>query len=117
MEIKFYRGDILIPLKQKALRYLMETLDPRGEDSFMRWNFFDPILDSREYTDPSTFEKRAIEILTKDPELKSGFERWRTEHPDQAASNYGQIRYIYTHSEWAEKTYRRYPVYRIKAGK
>lgn len=112
-KLQFYSGDMIIPSRQAGKRYLMETLDPRAEDSFLKWNFFDPILDRREYIDPSRFEKWAVEILANDPELKKGFEKWKTENPESAAISYYQLQFIYTHSEWAEQTHRRYPVYRI----
>ena len=53
---------MLVPSRQEGIRYLLEVLDPRGEDSFMKWNFFDPVLDRREYIDPSRFEQKALEI-------------------------------------------------------
>ena len=79
----------------------------------MLWNFFDPVLDRREYIDPSIFEKTAIGILENDPELRSRFEKRKIEDPQFAQSGRAQMYFIYTNSEWAEKTYRRYPVYRI----
>src|SRR5690606_16794596 len=43
-KIRFLKGDYYIELNQPANRYLVETLDPRGGDSFFAWNFFDGIL-------------------------------------------------------------------------
>lgn len=112
-DIRFFKGDVMIPLNQPGNRYLMETLDPRGSDSFMAWNFFDPILERREYIDPATFENRAADILRNDPELRSRFEKRKTEDPEFASSDRAQLYFIYTNSSWSEKTYRRYPVYRV----
>jgi hypothetical protein len=112
-DIRFYTGDVIVPLNQPGNKYLMEMLDPRGEDSFMRWNFFDPILERREYIDPSTFEERAEKILEVDPELRSRFEKLKSEDPAFNASDLYQMYFIYTNSQWAEPTYRRYPVYRL----
>jgi hypothetical protein len=114
-EIQFYKGDVIIPLHQEGLPYLMETLDPRGQDSFMVWNFFDPILDRREYIDPAIFEQTAIEILKNDAGLRSRFEKRKVEDPGFAQSGRAQLYFIYTNSEWAEKSYRRYPVYRMSS--
>src|SRR5690606_6108423 len=43
-EITFRKGDYLISTQQKAVRYLLETLEPTAPDSFFNWDFFDTIL-------------------------------------------------------------------------
>ena len=40
-ELSFRAGDYLIHTNQTALRYLLETLEPQGPDSFFNWNFFE----------------------------------------------------------------------------
>ena len=42
-------GDWIIPTKQKAIEYLVQTLEPDAYDSFFSWNFFDEILFRNEY--------------------------------------------------------------------
>lgn len=112
-EVHFYRGDRIIPMNQPGNRYLMQTLDPRGGDSFMQWNFFDPVLERREYFDRATFDDKAMQILESDPMLKAQFELRKAGDPDFASSHNGQLSFIYQNSPWSEKTCRRYPVYRV----
>ena len=38
--IKFLKGDYLIELNQPNNRYIIEMLEPTGDDSFFAWNFF-----------------------------------------------------------------------------
>lgn len=37
--IKFLKGDYIIPVNQRANRYIIEMLEPTGDDSFFAWNF------------------------------------------------------------------------------
>ena len=112
-DIQFYKGDVIISLDQPGNHYLMETLDPRATDSFMRWNFFDPILNRGEYFDRLTFEQKAIDLLKNEPAVKARFEEKKANDPEFAASDYAQIYFLFTQSPWADKSYRRYPVYSI----
>lgn len=112
-KIQFYAGDLLIPVRQKRMKYLLETLEPKAADSFFRWNFFDAILDAREYFSNYGFEKNAIRYLETHPEFRQKFEAKKASDPEFAKNHRAQLAYIYYNTEWAEKSYRRYPVARI----
>ena len=112
-ELDFYQGDLLIPLNQKARDYLVQTLEPEGEDSFFNWNFFDSILSRKEYFSPYVFEAKAMEILAMDSDLQKEFNNKKEEDPDFAANHYAQLKFIYEHSPYAENVYKRYPVARL----
>jgi hypothetical protein len=60
--ITFRKGDWYIPLNQTANRFLIETLEPQGEDSYFAWNFFDPILGQKEGCSDYAFEDIAAEF-------------------------------------------------------
>ncbi|HEX7845421.1 MAG TPA: M14 family zinc carboxypeptidase, partial [Chitinophagaceae bacterium] len=47
-KIQFKKGDWYIALNQSANRFLIETLEPQGEDSYFAWNYFDAILGQKE---------------------------------------------------------------------
>jgi hypothetical protein len=40
-KVKFYAGDYVVYVNQPINRYIVETLEPQGVDSFFAWNFFD----------------------------------------------------------------------------
>ncbi len=111
--VKLWRGDYIIPVDQPGNKYLVQTLEPDAPDAFFAWNFFDPVLDRREYFSPSTFEEKAAEVLKNDPQLKKAFEEKRKSDSAFAASRYRQLSYIYTHSPWLEDSWMRVPVYRL----
>ncbi|MFO7935029.1 MAG: M14 family zinc carboxypeptidase [Bacteroidales bacterium] len=110
--IRFLAGSYLIPVRQQAIEYLVQTLEPQGYDSFFSWNFFDAVLSRKEYFSPYVFEETARRLLEEDPALRREFESLRSGDSLFRANPYLQLRYIYERSPWSEPTYRRYPVCR-----
>jgi hypothetical protein len=111
--LRFLKGDLLIPLKQDAREYLIQTLEPEGEDSFFNWNLFDSILSRKEYFSPYVFEEIAIDLLAKDPALAEEYRLRKEKDIDFANDHYAQLRFIYERSPWSEPSYKRYPVVRL----
>jgi hypothetical protein len=115
-KLRFMEGDYLIPARQKAIEYLVQTLEPGAYDSFFNWNFFDDILFRNEYFSPYIFEETAEKLLEEDPALRRAFRQKKREDEDFAGNAYLQLKFIYEHSPWSEPTYRRYPVFRWNPG-
>lgn len=111
--VKISAGDFLVSTDQSGVKYLLETLEPEAVDSFFNWNFFDAILSQKEYYSPYVFEDTAAELLKSNKALKTAFEMEKA--LDEKLSNDGaaQLEYIYRNSEYFEKSYMRYPIYRI----
>ncbi len=112
-QVQLFAGDFIIPVRQKAIEYLVQTLEPMGYDSFFSWNFFDEVLFRNEYFSPYIFEETAEKLLREDSELRQEFELKNSEDSLFAGNPYQQLRFIYERSPWSEKTYMRYPVYRL----
>lgn len=112
-----YKGDFLIPTNQPANRYLIETLEPQAQDSFFCWNFFDSILDQKEYFSDYIFEDTAAELLRNDPALRQQLADKRAADKAFAESANAQLDFIYKQTPYFEKTVNRYPVYRLEANR
>nr|WP_321414121.1 M14 family metallopeptidase [uncultured Allomuricauda sp.] len=112
-KIQFREGDLLIPTRQPGIRYLMETLEPQGADSFFNWNFFDTVLQRKEGFSPYVFEDVAIEMLQKDSLLRQEFETKKEAELNFANNWYAQLNWIFERSEHFEEAYLSYPVYRV----
>jgi hypothetical protein len=112
-KIGFYSGDLVIPVRQEKMAYIIEMLEPGAGDSFFRWNFFDAALDSREYFSSYGFEENALKYLKEHPEFNRQFQQKRKEDKEFAGDHRAQLSWIYNNSEWAEESHRRYPVCRI----
>jgi hypothetical protein len=112
-KVQLLAGDWIIPTRQHAIEYLVQTLEPRGYDSFFSWNFFDEVLFRNEYFSPYIFEETAEALLKNESQLKKEFKEKKKDDPKFSKSAYQQLRYIYERSPWSESTYMRYPVYRL----
>ena len=110
------KGDLWIPTRQEARRYILESLEPEASDSFFNWNFFDPILQQKEGFSAYVFEDLAAEILESEPELREAFEKKKQEDADFSSSAYAQLQWIYRSSDFYEKAHNTYPVSRIETG-
>ncbi|TPD73511.1 M14 family metallopeptidase [Flavobacterium microcysteis] len=112
-KVLFKKGDFLIKTQQPGVKYLLETLEPQGNDSYFVWNFFDSVLQQKEYFSAYVFEDLAKQLLNKNPEMKAEFEKKKSEDPKFADSGEAQLDWIYRHSDYYEKSHMEYPVYRI----
>lgn len=111
--VSFRRGDYYIPLNQRANRFLIETLEPNAEDSYLAWNFFDPILGQKEGFSDYVFEETAVEYLKKHPEVKTKIEERKQQDSSFAQSARVQLNFVYQNSPYFEPAYMQYPVYRV----
>jgi hypothetical protein len=112
-KIQYYAGDLVIPVRQEKIKYLLEMFEPKATDSFFRWNFFDNILDQREYFSSYGFEKNALNYLNDHPEFKAEFMKIRVQDSTLIGNHRAQLAWIYNNSVWLEKSWKRYPVGRI----
>ena len=113
MKVKCYAGDYVVYTNQALNRYIVETLEPQGVDSFFAWNFFDSMLGEKEGFSNYVFEDVAADLLKKDPELRKKLDDEKAKDPKLAASAQMQLTFVYHNSPYFEKTYLRYPVGRI----
>lgn len=111
--VKFRKGDYLVSTKQEGVKYLLETLEPEATDSFFNWNFFDAILGQKEYFSDYVFEDTAAELLKKNPQLKSEFEKKKAADKKFAEDGNAQLDWVYKNSEYYEGSVGLYPIYRI----
>lgn len=111
--LQFYKGDILIPCNQKNIRYIIETLEPQAVDSYFTWNFFDGVLQQKEWFSDYAFEPKAKQILAENDKLRAEFEAKQKNDSLFRKNNFDQIYFIYKRSKYYEKSAFRYPIYRL----
>jgi len=112
-KIKFLKGDYFISMNQSANRYIIEMLEPTGDDSFFAWNFFDAILQQKEGYSDYRWEDLAAEVLKNNTDLKDKLEDKKKADPKFAANGPAQLDFIYKNSPYYEPGHNRYPVYRL----
>ncbi len=111
---RFLKGDYLIYLDQPANRYLVEMLEPTGDDSFFAWNFFDGILQQKEGYSDYRWEDLAADVLRKDTTLAGQLAEKKAKDPKFAGDSGAILDFIYKNSAFYEKAHLQYPVYRIE---
>ena len=111
--MRFHKGDVVVYTDQPANRYIVETLEPQGPDSYFAWNFFDGILQQKEYFSSYVFEDLAEAFLEENPTLKAELEQKKSADEAFANSARAQLDFIYKQSPYYEPTHMRYPVGRL----
>ena len=112
--IGFEAGDILVNVRQERALFLANALLPEMEDSYFRWNFFDSYLSQKEGYSDYVFEDMAVQILSRNSELKKAFELKKLEDKQFGLDGDAQLDYIYKHSENFELNSYCLPIYEIK---
>jgi hypothetical protein len=104
----------LIDLNQAKRRFLIETLEPESPDSYFNWNFYDEILQQKEWFSSYVFETEAEELL-KDPKIKAEFEQMKASDSSFAINANAQLYFLYQRSEHYERNHHMiYPVFRVE---
>ena len=112
-KMHFLKGDYMILLNQPANRYLVEMLEPTGDDSFFAWNFFDAILQQKEGYSDYRWEDIAAEFIKNNPAVKEQLEAKKLADTAFAINASAQLAFIYKHSPYYETAHLRYPVFRL----
>lgn len=112
-EIQFYKGDYMISTHQRNRRFILETLEPQFEDSYFNWNFFDNVLQQKEWFSGFAFDPIAQEWLENNNELKNEFLKKQAEDSTFVKNHNAQLYWVFQRTPYYEKTHNRYPVLRI----
>jgi len=110
----FRKGDYLIKTGTDKDRFVVEMLEPDGPDSYFNWNFFDAILQQKEWYSPYVFEDKAAEYLRNNNTLNQQFLAKKEKDKDFANNARAQLHWVYTQSQNYEKEHRRLPIFRIE---
>lgn len=108
--IQFFAGDFLVKMGSPNDYFILSVLEPEAVDSYFAWNFFDEILMQKEYYSNYLILPQFAQKLKTDLDFKATYDALKA-----AGLNGDELLYkLYQSSEAYEKTYLRYPVYRIK---
>jgi len=111
MPIQLLQGDFVIEVNANNARFLAEVLSPGAADSYFNWNFFDAVLQQKEWFSSYVFEDVAAELLRSDGKLRQDFEAMRRRYPAFASDAFAQLYWIYIRSPHYESTHNQYPVF------
>ena len=110
-ELRLKPGDILIPSAQDGALFIHAALQPRAEDSYLTWNFFDSYLQQKEYFSNYVFKDQIADILAKDQKLNEEYQLRKATDEKFRNSEWDQLYFIYSRSPYFEQTFMRLPIY------
>ncbi|MFZ5552060.1 MAG: M14 family zinc carboxypeptidase [Bacteroidota bacterium] len=113
-DIRFYKGDFVIFMDQPGTRFIIEALEPDAVDSYFNWNFFDAVLQQKEWFSSYVFVEKAKEILDNNPALKAEFDGKKKQDAAFRNDEFAQLMFIYKNSPFYELSHNRIPVFRIE---
>jgi hypothetical protein len=112
--VTFPANSVVVPLNQRLSKVVIHWLEPEAPDSALRWGFFDPIFEQKEYGESYVLEKLAREVLARDPALKAEFEHRLQTDANFAANPRARLEFFYERSPWGrENRVGDYPVGRL----
>lgn len=104
----------LINVQQAKKRYIIETLEPNATDALFNWNFFDEILQQKEWFSSYVFDLEAEELLAKNETLRKSFAAMKKDS-SFTQDKFNQLYYIYRNSSRYERErHMVYPVLRVE---
>lgn len=106
-------GSVYVPVAQRAGKAVMHLLEPEAPDSALRWGFFLPVFEQKEYFSDFVFEPFARKMLESDENLRREFERKLAEDPAFAANPRARLGWLYQRSPYHEPDKDLYPVLRF----
>lgn len=114
MKVRFRAGDYYIALPQPAVRFIVEMLEPTGDDSYFAWNFFDAVLQQKEGYSDYRWEDVAAAYLKEHPDIRQLLDENKKADPAFAKDPSAQLKFVYQHSPWYEPEHNRLPVFRVE---
>jgi len=104
------KGTFVINTDQRTVKVLVNLLEPKAEDSFLQWGFFNSIFERKEYFESYVMEKVAREMISKNPELKIEFEKKLAEDKKFRESQRQRLNFFYERSPYVDDHLNIYPV-------
>jgi Zinc carboxypeptidase len=108
----FVAGTVRVPTDQPLGDLAVILLEPQSPDSFLRWGFFNEILQRTEYIDGYILEPMAEKMLKDDPALAEAFAKKLADDKDFAASPSKRLDWFYSKTPFADDRWKLYPVAR-----
>lgn len=111
--IRFLKGDYIVVTGTIYDRFLIETLEPKADDSYFSWNFFDAILQQKEGYSNYRWEAIAELELNNNPNLQLLLNEKMSNNTKFASDANAILDFVYKNSKWYEAAHNLYPVFRL----
>ena len=107
------KGTYIIPTNQRALRVIVNLLEPDAPDSFIHWGFFNAFFERKEYAEAYIMEPYAKRMIENDQALKNEFYK-KLESDEKFRNNpLERLDFFYRNSPFFDKGENVYPIMRL----
>ncbi|MDP2424494.1 MAG: M14 family metallopeptidase [Bacteroidales bacterium] len=106
-------GSVIIDMNQPAAGLIAHMLEPKSNDSFLYWGFFNAIFEQKEYAETYVMEPLAREMMTQNPELRREFEAHKAANPVYARNQFAILNWFYSRTPYWDRSKDVYPVGKI----
>lgn len=105
-------GDVWVPLDQRSALVAVHLFEAQAPDALLRWNFFDTVLEKKEYGEDYVVEPLARKMMREDPALAKEFRARLAADPAFAKDPGERLEFFYRRSPWADPEQNLVPVAR-----
>ena len=106
-------GDYIVPTDQRRFGIIAHLLEPLGEDSFMKWGFFNIIFERKEYYEDYAMEPIAQKMYNENARLRDEFNAKVNADTAFAKNARARLDFFYANSPYYDDHYNFYPVLRV----
>jgi len=110
-------GTLIVYTNQRAIRVIVNLLEPEAPDSFVNWGFFNAFFERKEYAEAYVMEPYAKQMMKDNPPLRSNFYK-KLNEDDSFRNNGGErLDFFYKQSPFYDKGENVYPIMRLLSKK
>ncbi|QDV90310.1 Zinc carboxypeptidase [Phycisphaerae bacterium RAS2] len=103
-------GSFLVRLDSPNAPVAVHLLDPLAPDALVRWGFFTPIFEQKEYFEDYVMGPMADRMLAEEPALRTEFDAWLKANPDKVANPRARLAFFYERSPYWDMKKEVYPI-------
>lgn len=107
------KGDLLINTNQRSLGMIVHLLEPKANDSFVKWGFMNIIFERKEYFEEYSMEPIAQKMYTNSEKLRTDFNDLINSDSTFAGSPRQRLNFFYERSPYYDEKHNVYPILRV----
>ena len=106
-------GTLIVYTNQRAVRVIVNLLEPEAIDSFVSWGFLNAFFERKEYAEAYVMEPYAKQMMKDDSSLRTEFYK-KLDEDESFRNNSGErLDFFYKRSPFYDKVENVYPIMRI----
>ncbi len=106
-------GTFYVNTNQRTVGIILHLLEPKGNNSFVKWGFFNQIFEMKEYFSSYSMEPIAQKMIDENPELKKEFLDRVAQDEKFSKSMRQRLYFFYKRSPYFDEKYNLYPIMRV----